>query len=181
MDNGRPKRTIVSLMWVVAFFALTVAALRTPSDLMSSSLFSLAVGFVAVSGLCSLSLSGGARQAYAGAALIAFGYQVLVFAPWFSTDVRAHLISTNLLDYLYSFIQGKPPLRRGMTFPILHISGSAHGYTLETGEHSLQAHGANLQMNFERIGHSAISIILGSLSYHFVLRLCRRSRQTQAV
>lgn len=174
MRPARRRFSILTMMGVIASFALVTAALGDPSDLWSSIAFSMAIAAVGFALICSITLSDRDRLPWIGSALIGGSYLLMSFGPWFSTEVRPHLLTTPMMDWLYPRLHNAPALARGLSGPMLHVLIGPHEHTYETAEHYLQNRGAQLQMNYERIGHSLASMACGLVGAGLVRFLSRR-------
>ncbi|MFO0959735.1 MAG: hypothetical protein U0800_20245 [Isosphaeraceae bacterium] len=98
----RPRFSLRALMILVGFCAVAFAALRDGSDLSASILFTgaLALGGSAI--LAAVYRKGRPRAFYAGAAAFGRGYLALTFGPGLKAAVRPRLVTTSLLEPLYS-------------------------------------------------------------------------------
>jgi hypothetical protein len=77
---GRVRTTIAGLMAVVLLVAMALAALRHPSPLLASALFTLDVGLVCVAVLGALFCRGTRRRMWAGFSVFAGAYLAVAFA-----------------------------------------------------------------------------------------------------
>jgi hypothetical protein len=162
MQLRRWQFTILEMAAAVALVGLAVAAMRDPTDLWTRLSFTLAIIGTAVAVLGATVRCGPDRPLWLGWALFAGGYLILAFGPWLSTEVRPHLLTTGLLEWLYPRIHTTPMLtdaQRGHA--MLRILGGSGSYVLESADSYHQSRGGELQMNFERIGHSLTAMACG--------------------
>ena len=73
---------LAALMFAVLFVAVGLAALRDPSELWASSLFSLTLVLLLVAMLGTVAHRGATRVAFLGFTLFAGTYLLLAFSPW---------------------------------------------------------------------------------------------------
>jgi hypothetical protein len=97
----RFRFSIASLMTLVVFVAVSLAALRYVSPLWARALFSITWGILLAAVIGIIYRDGRRRAFWVGFALFGFGYLALSFGPWASAEVRPHLITTALLNELY--------------------------------------------------------------------------------
>ena len=96
----RPRVSIRRLLGVVAFFAVSFAALANPTDLWASCVFSLALATFGMACLGAAFARGPSRAGFTGMATFGWGYLMLAFGPWFCAEVRPHLVTTWVIDNL---------------------------------------------------------------------------------
>ena len=173
MRRPRMRFTIPGLMTLIAFLAPAVAALRNPTDLWSDVVFTAAVGVAGVSLLGSVVVRGPGHAAWAGSAVFGGGYLVLAFAPWLSTDVRPHLLTTAALDRLYPRLHGPRLVPRDNLLPYFHVISMTGHDAAESSEHFFHTLGAGLQTNYERVGHSIASMVFALAGALAARRLSR--------
>jgi hypothetical protein len=162
MRLPRARFTILEMAAAVALVGLAVAALRDPTDLWTRLSFTLAILGTAIAVLGAIVRHGPDRPLWLGWALFAGGYLILAFGPWLGTEVRPHLLTTGLLEWLYPRVQTTPMLtatQRGHA--MLRILGGGGNYSVESAEGYHRLTGSDLQMNFERIGHSLTAMASG--------------------
>jgi hypothetical protein len=153
-------------MIVILLMGCSAAALKAPNDLWASSLFSLAVAMIPVALLRSLTAHGSARSAWGAWTILSGSYLLLTFGPWFSTEVKPFLLSSMALDWLYPKIHNPSLLSFTFARPMLHlIGGSSSGYTIESQENFMHFRGGALLINFYRIGHSLVALLIGTVAY----------------
>jgi hypothetical protein len=159
----------------VALVGLAVAALRDPTVFWTRLSFTLAILGTAIAVLGAVVRHGPARPHWLGAALFAGGYLMLTFGPWFDTEVRPHLLTTGLLEWLYPRVHTTPMLsdaQRGTA--MLRIFGGDQGRSVVSTEGYHRVTGSGLQMNFERIGHSLMAMACGLVGAVLVRMLSPR-------
>src|SRR5258708_6300527 len=103
---------ILSLMGLISTLALGMAALRYPSSMWASAIFTLAlVAFT----IATLVARFGKRGGFAvGFAICGWLYMGLAFGPWFEDHMGHRLLSTAILDVLYSHVAvPQPPMGPG--------------------------------------------------------------------
>src|SRR5690242_13979156 len=118
MRLPRAQFTILEMVTAVALVGLAVAALRDPTGLWTRLSFSLAILGTAIAVLGAIVRHDPGRHLWLGWALSSGGYLILAFGPWLSTEVRPHLLSTGLLQWLHPRVQSTPMLtatQRGHT------------------------------------------------------------------
>lgn len=164
--------TIALIMLAIAVIAAAMAGLRSESDLVAGALFTTAVAGASIAIVASLTAGRDQRAGWVGFAVLSSGYLVLAFGPWFATEVRPHLLTSALLDWLFLKIHGHPGMPRVMSQPMFYVSGGGNTpYMVESTEHYLTLRGGALQMNFERTGHSFLAILLGLAGAQFAIAL----------
>jgi hypothetical protein len=155
--------SIAGLMAFIVLIAVGFAALKDPTDLWTSLVFTLAIATAAACALGTIASRGSARPLWLGSSLSTGVYLLLAFGPWFSTEAKPHLLTAWGLERAYPRIHTKPMLtvaQRGHS--MLHILGGApHDYAVESADNYLSYRGAAHQMNFERIGHSLAAMACG--------------------
>ncbi|MFI5460003.1 MAG: hypothetical protein ACHRXM_31675 [Isosphaerales bacterium] len=97
----RPRFSIAWLMGIIFVIGVGLAALRHPSKLWASLLFTMTIGVLVVSLLGALFHRGLARQFWAGFAVCGWFYMLLNFGPWFESAVSPYLFTTACLDLIY--------------------------------------------------------------------------------
>jgi hypothetical protein len=189
----RPVRfTIATLIAVVAFAAVAIAALREASELWDSSLFSLTFAALLVATLLAVHRTGRSRAFWGGFALFGWAYLISSLIP----PVEARLLTTKGLGYLESKRPGRQvtrgklyirkvrlPIEDGggpapVTFRTVDVIGSQPStvtalYKLKSGTF-LAAQGGTPE-DFVRIGHSLIALLLAFLGGHASRLLYGRS------
>ena len=90
--------SIAGLMGLVLFAALAFAAMKHPSPLLASALYTLDAGLVCVAVAAAMSRRGAARRTWAGFAVFAGAYLALAFATFPVT--APSLLTTWGLSYL---------------------------------------------------------------------------------
>jgi len=100
--NGlRFRFSIASLILVVLGLGIGFAALRSPTPLWASALFTLALAGVGAAVLAAVFRRGARRAFWAGFATFGALYLVVAFGPWFQQAVAPHLITTQGIAALY--------------------------------------------------------------------------------
>ena len=94
--------SIRSLMAVVVFAAVGLAALRNANQLWAAMMLTVALAAVGVAAIGAAIVRGEQRCWCAGFAFLGGGYLTLTFAPGFSTEVGLRLLTTTTLHYSYS-------------------------------------------------------------------------------
>jgi hypothetical protein len=96
-------------MVLVVVCGFSIAALRASSALWASVTMTLAVGLFLTAVLGAAFRRGQARAFWAGFALFGWSYLIVVFGPWFRTEVAPHLVTTPILEYVEVHIKQLPP------------------------------------------------------------------------
>jgi hypothetical protein len=104
-----PRFSIARLMALVALIALAFTAMRSGSELWSDAMLTATLASVMTAALGAVCCRGTTRAAWAGFAVFGSGYLTLSFGPWFQAEIRPHLVTTHLLDYLHPRIAPVPP------------------------------------------------------------------------
>ncbi len=156
--------SIRTLMAVVLFCAVGVAALRNASHLWAALMLLVALGCVGVAVLSAAILRGKERYWWAGFALFTGGYLVgLAFAPWSSESFGARMGATYLLGELYSHVSPEIP----------------GGNTIEQQQMFRVARDVNIDQ-FRRVGHSLFSLLCGLMGRTVALWFYARRERQQA-
>jgi hypothetical protein len=187
----RFRFNIASLLAVVLFLAVGIAALREANDTWDSSLFSITISVLLISILLDIHRTEKRRAFWLGFALFGSAYMAISLAPL----IESKLITTKVLDYLDSKIRDRSfvslsrvwdtwssqPNQNNQALPSASIAFSPQGnqfvfgdWTV-TGNVVVTARGST--MSFIRIGHTLlawIAAILGALLSQF---FHRRSRE----
>jgi hypothetical protein len=180
----RPRFTIASLLVLVLFLALGLAALRGATDLWDSGVLGVTLALLAVSLLLAVHRTGPGRAYWLGFALFGCGYLCLSLAP----SIEARLPTSRALAYLDSKVSD-----RVVSYTIAYSTASANGNTgmpLQAFAFSpavnttVSNQAATMQIwnastgrllgwqggtaeNFVRIGHSLLALMLAFLGAHF--------------
>ena len=93
--------SLASLMGAVLVTAVACASLRFASELWGSALLTVTIGMLLVGVLGMVLRRGAARAFWFGFTLFGSAYLILVFAPWFYSNVRPQLLTSKLLSYLH--------------------------------------------------------------------------------
>ena len=105
----RRRYTIAQLIAVVAICGVAFAALRTPSYLWSSALYTTACAAVVIAAI-NVVFSRGPSRAYWAGFLIAGGvYFISYSVPALQELVCPRLVTTPILDLIYPYVSPEPP------------------------------------------------------------------------
>jgi hypothetical protein len=165
------RLTIRLLMGLVLFVAVGVAALRHASELWASLLLTAALLLFAVAALGAACSRGPRRAACGGFAAFGFGYLALCFGPWASTEVRPHLATSKLLDFVGAWIsRTSPPVFVTRKVPVLgdvpHLGRLFATRVAAPGPARFAGIGpvaATANEPFVRVGHSLFALIFALL------------------
>ena len=103
---------IASLLGIVLFVAVGVAALRESSDLWESSIFSMTSGMLLISNLLTIHRTETRRAFWLGFALSGSAYLGLSLVP----SIESRLITTKALHYLDSKVTRSSPAGAGLAY-----------------------------------------------------------------
>ena len=95
-----PRITILALVCFIAYLAIIVRALQTPSDWWASTSCSIAFVTLGVAALGAVVLRGGDRAFALGAACFGWAYLAFVFAPGLKATFGPLLLTTHLLPVI---------------------------------------------------------------------------------
>src|SRR4051812_43582759 len=95
----RPRISIAWGLAAIGFCGVAFAALRSPSYLWASLLFSATLLVLGVAALGATFSCGSRRAFWVGFLAFGSGYLALCYGPWAATVVRPQLATTHLLDY----------------------------------------------------------------------------------
>ena len=108
MNSLTVRFSLATLMSIVAGAALMFAALRSASVFWASATFTLSVAVLLFSLLAVVFRRDAARAFWVGFLLFGWAYLSMVFGPWFSTNVKDHLLTSKVLGYSYNKIASLP-------------------------------------------------------------------------
>jgi hypothetical protein len=101
----RFRFTVAGLMAVILLLAAGMAALRDPSTLWASAIFTAAVLLFAVAVIAAMAHSGLLRLTWAGVAVFGWVYLIIGFGPWPGNAVGPPpLLPSSLLDRFQEYI-----------------------------------------------------------------------------
>src|SRR5580704_16254064 len=111
MSNARTafRFSLAGLMGLVIACGVGFAALSSNSPLWSDVVMTLVLGTLFTAVLGAVYRRKRDRAFWCGFLLFGWGYMILAFGPWFQTEIRPHLITTPLLDFLHGRITPMPP------------------------------------------------------------------------
>jgi hypothetical protein len=96
--------SLATSLLVVGFCGVAFAALRSPSVMWASALFTLSLGFLIVALIGVLFCRGPRRLFWGGFALCGWIYFLANFGPWASEAIGPHLVTTAMFDIVYAQI-----------------------------------------------------------------------------
>jgi hypothetical protein len=197
----RIRFSIASLLGLVLFVAIAVAALREANDLWDSGLFTLAASLLLASVLLAVHRTDQKRAFWLGFALAGWTYLDASLV----TPVESRLLTTKLLSYLDSKMADRVVALTwtvtttggagSTTTPVQTVAFSPDGQTL-----ALSPQGTNGSMvrlwnaatgklltgasstaeNFARIGHSLLALLMAFGGGHLSQWLFERERRRRA-
>jgi WD40 repeat protein len=197
----RIRFSIASLLGLVLFVAIAVAALREANDLWDSGLFTLAVSLLLASVLLAAHRTDQKRSFWLGFALVGWSYLVASLVP----PVESRLLTTKALSYLDSKVADRVITltwtvattggSASTTTPVQAVAFSPDGQTLAlsrqgtsgpmvrlwnaaTGKILAGANGTT--ENFVRIGHSLLALVIALGGGHLSRWLLERERRQRA-
>jgi len=101
----RLRFSIASLLAAIVFCGISLAALRTPSALWASAVFTAVVGVLSAAILGAIASRGRSRLTRSGLALFGWIYLAIAFGPWpFNRDGPPPLLPVPLLATIQDFI-----------------------------------------------------------------------------
>jgi hypothetical protein len=171
---GRLRFSIASLLGVVLFVAVGVAALREATDGWDSGLFGMTLLALLVGVLLAASRPGDRRPFWVGFTLFGWAYLVASLIP----TVEARLPTTKGLAYLDSKIPGRSLYAdldsSGTTFTVrnLAVSPEHRGGTVRIWKIGAGSNGTT--DNFLRIGHSLLALVMAFAGGHLARHLATR-------
>ena len=191
----RIRFTIANLVAIIFILGVGFAALREPTDLWESSIFSLTLGVMLISILLAIHRSDKRRAFWLGFALFGWIYMGLSLIP----SIESRLITSKGLAYLDSKVRGRLVLGDlflptnsgvgGNQFQMVAFTpngdqlaiskrGGVGLWDVTTGK--LLGGWSGTTENFVRIGHSLFALLAGWFGGQLSRRLCRTSRQAEA-
>ncbi len=182
MRMSRLRFPIVAMMAVVVLVAIACAALRELSDHWTNLMFTLAVAVATAATLGAFVRDQPERRLWFAAALSTWLYLLLAFGPWFSSEVRPHLLSSSLLDWAHSLTQATPPLsveQKGKAMLWVQIRPDGYLVFSRDTRNSLDDDALRLQMNYERVGHSLVAISCGLAGAAFASLILPRGKNDE--
>ncbi len=100
----RQQLSLAASMAAVGYLAVSFAALKSPTTLWVSTIFSLAIALLAVAILGVIYR----RAFWIGFAVVGGGYMALVLGPWIDERVGSRLVSTSLTLRLLKTLEYRP-------------------------------------------------------------------------
>jgi hypothetical protein len=101
----RFRFSVAGLMAVILLLAVGMAALRDPTILWASAIFTAAVILFAASLLAAMAHRGAQRFSWAGMAVFGWSYLIISFGPWPGNSVGPPpLLPSSLLDHFQEYI-----------------------------------------------------------------------------
>ena len=97
---GKFRFSLLTLMGLVAFAGMGLAAMINPSPLWASFLVTLKVGTLILAMVGAVFAGGRLRVFCIGFLLCSGSYLVLIHGPWFDKHIAPYLVTTRLLEYL---------------------------------------------------------------------------------
>jgi hypothetical protein len=192
----RFRFNIASLLGIILVLGIGFAALKVASDLWESGVFTLTLGALPISVLLAYHRLGSRRAFWIGFALFGWVYMALALIP----SIEPRLITTKILAYLDSKMPGRliesfddpdfyPETTIGNT-PTSNVTrGGIQSVTVEqtpagtvaVTSGKLISNWSYISDNFVRIGHSVFALLFGWLGGQLSNRLCRTSRESEAL
>jgi hypothetical protein len=103
---GRFRITIARLLLVIASCGVAFAALRSPSWIWASTVFSLVVAALAAATLSAVYRLGERRAFWTGFALCGWLYLGLSSYPWGGSSLSPLIVTSALMDLAYPAVEG---------------------------------------------------------------------------
>jgi hypothetical protein len=103
---GRFRITIARLLLVIAYCGVVFAALRSPSWIWASTVFSLVVASLAAATLTAVHRLGARRAFWTGFAFCGWLYLGLSSYPWSGSNLNPLIVTSALMDLAYPTIAG---------------------------------------------------------------------------
>jgi hypothetical protein len=172
-----PRITIAAFMAFVMFLGVSFAALRAPTPLWSSAMFTLAVATSGVALLGLICRRGRARTTWAGYFVFGTGYLTLCAGPWCDDHIMPYLLTTRFSDFRYRYMEHTPTedgeqvwatYPYGQEFAEGRIFGDLNGSDFHV---SLSGRGTSRfvssqlraisQDGFRRLCHSIAAVLIG--------------------
>jgi hypothetical protein len=188
----RFRFNIGTLVILVLFFGVGLAALRESNEIWDSSIFTLTLGVLLTSILFAIHRTETRRAFCLGFALFGSAYLVISLLP----SIESRLITTKALAYLDSKVPGRPIQLVAFTDAAI-VSGTGNNQVSNvtfsvSGIQAANAGQAQVRLwdaatgkllggwsgtteNFIRIGHSLFALLVGWLGGQLSRRLCRGS------
>jgi hypothetical protein len=135
----RFRFTVAGLIAVILLLAIGMAALRNPTELWASAVFTAAVSLFASSAVGAMAHRGVRRFTCAGLAIFGWVYLVFSFGSWMGNSVGTPpLLPSCLLDYLQDHIvsDGKTPYTADVEYNTFHSKTSVFRLTTPPSEPS---------------------------------------------
>ncbi|MHB1560757.1 MAG: hypothetical protein ACYC61_25160, partial [Isosphaeraceae bacterium] len=96
------RLSIIGMMRLVILAAVGLTALRGANKVWAGVMLTLALGMTGIALLGAIFRHGRARAWWVGFSLFCGGYLVPAIGPWFRTEIRPVLVTTQLLEYIQS-------------------------------------------------------------------------------
>lgn len=177
----RPKFTIASLLGIVLFLGIGLAALRAANDAWDSGVFGVTLSMLLISVLLVIHRTEARRAYWIGFALFGWSYLVLSMV----TSIEARLPTSKALSYLDSKVPGRmititgvlngSPGGPGTSMTAIAFSpdgrsiGSSQGNTVrlwDVATGRLLAGPNGTTEDFVKIGHSLLALVMAFLGAH---------------
>lgn len=130
----RPRFTIAALVAIIASLGVGFAALRSPSQLWASTLFTLTLAALAVALVNAIYGRDRRRAFWTGFLVFGGPYALLALGPWLAEGVGSRLVTTAFLDVLYpKLIAQTPASGGGMGGMGGGMQGMGGGFTMSGG------------------------------------------------
>jgi hypothetical protein len=179
-----PRITIGRSMGLVALTAIGLAALRYPTALAASGVFSLAVATISSATVAAISKSGRGRAICASFAFCGGGYLVLSLAPWNESTGGPHLVTNALVEIAHQAISGQ---RDGVGMIMMDgghetIMTSPSRYWVAPQGHPYKSNHSfpGLLWTVWIISHSLLSLIIAATGGLLAARLSKREEESGA-
>jgi hypothetical protein len=110
---ARMRFSIAGLVIYVALFAVGFAAIRNPSSLWASTLFSVTLSTLSLAVLAAVYRRARRRAFWVGFAFCGWLYLIMTLGPGLDSLVGNHLLSTAILEMIYHRLAPVPPAAVG--------------------------------------------------------------------
>jgi hypothetical protein len=160
---GRLRYTIGGLMLLVLAVAASAAIFRSPARLRTDATFSLVLLLNLVAVVLATSKRGRARRGWIGFATFGWAYLTFAFAPWFQSEVRPHLVTTQWIDAAYLRAGGPYIPPRADAPAALTIFSNLGMHEVATPETRDRWQGLETYADAQRTGHSLAAILFAAI------------------
>ena len=164
---SRPHFSLGTLLLMVLSAGVAFAALKSPSELWASALFTTAVAVLLVAVLWAVHRRDRSRAYWLGFALFGWVYLILSLVP----ETAPRLATTGLLDALFARVHGHGHAGRVISVAFSpqgdRLVTQGGGFTTRPGLGRLDGQAAEFVASadpegFRRVGHSLLALLIAS-------------------